>query len=167
MRRLPPLVFVAVAALVALGACSPVDGSAEPSGTPKPSSAPEWSLPTDPPSPAPTFPPLEDPTDPVVIAYCSVQDKVITLEGRLLTDPPPTDVAVASMRRAQRAAALSVPVFQRSDQPGIARLAQRWADSFDLVIARLEQGMRPIDALRPAISALGAIERRFSCELDG
>jgi hypothetical protein len=102
-----------------------------------------------------------------VIAYCSVQDRVITLEGRLLTDPPSTPSAIASMRRAQRAAGLTVPVFERADEPGLARLAQRWTDSFDNVITRLDRGMRPIDALRPAISALGALERRFSCELDG
>ena len=133
-----------------------------------PSASPStWAFPTPIPSDAYQPPPLEDPTDPVLIAYCSAQDRVVALEGRLLTDPPSTAEAVRAMRKAQRAAALTIPVFGRADERTLERLAQDWTNSFDEVIARLEHGQRPINALRPAISTLGAIERRFSCELDG
>jgi hypothetical protein len=162
---LTPAKLVALLLLAALAGCSSSSGgSAAP--TPAEVSGPSpWDLPS--PTHEPPLPSLQDPADPIVIAYCSVQDRVITLEGRLLTDPPPLDSALSDMRRAQRAAGLSVEVFRNAGKPELARLAQRWTDSFDAVQAHLRRGERPIDALEPAIRTLGALERRFSCELDG
>lgn len=111
--------------------------------------------------------PLGDPNDPLLIAYCSAQDRVITLEGQLLSNDLPLSVALAKMRVAQRAARSAQEVFRGAGELRLAHLTSRWARSFDEVRARLGQGERPFDALRPAIAALGNIEATFTCELDG
>lgn len=123
------------------------------------------------PSQSPSFdyhpPPREDPTDPLLIAYCSMQDRVVTLEGQLLSERIPLAGQLVRMRRAQRAAQLATDAFAEAGKEKLAGLMQAWADSFVDVRARLTRGQREIDALRPAIGALGRIEPVFSCELDG
>lgn len=162
---------VALVLVVALASCS--SGASTPNATPSqtPSTgagaASDRALPTDSPTPRTDFPPLEDPNDPVLIAYCSAQDRVVTLEGRLLSQHLSEARSVRALRGAQRAAGLTVGVFRRAHEAELERLAQRWTDAFDSAVARIRTGRAPIDAMTPAIRALGAIERRFSCELDG
>jgi len=113
------------------------------------------------------LPPDEDPNNPLLIAYCSMQDRIVTLEGQLLSKQLPLVDQLARMRRAQAYAQVAADSFKDAGREHLARLSQRWADSFIIVRQRLEQGQREIDALTPAIEALGAIEPVFTCELDG
>ena len=109
----------------------------------------------------------DDPNDPLLVGYCTAQDRVITLEGQVLSGDLPLEPSLAKMREAQRAARVAEEMFRRSGEQRLALLAFRWARSFDEVRARLARGERPFDALRPAIAALGNIEKVFTCELDG
>lgn len=121
-------------------------------------------------SPAPSGyqpPPDEDPNNPLLIVYCSMQDRIVTLEGQLLSKDLPLKSQLARMRRAQDYAQVAADSFADAGREHLARLTQRWADSFVIVRQRLEGGQREIDALAPAIEALGAIEPVFTCELDG
>jgi hypothetical protein len=102
-----------------------------------------------------------------LIGYCSTQDRIVTLEGRLLSEHLPLATALADMREAQRNALSAEEMFRRAGDPELARLTSRWAESFEDVRAGLARGERPFDALRPAIAALGDVERAFTCELDG
>ena len=123
-----------------------------------------------PPSPVPSGyhpPPDEDPNNPLLIVYCSMQDRIVTLEGQLLSKELPLGSQLARMRRAQGYAQVAADSFGNAGRDHLARLTQRWADSFVIVRQRLEAGQREIDALTPAIEALGAIEPVFTCELDG
>lgn len=112
-------------------------------------------------------PPLENPNNPLLIVYCSMQDRVVTLEGQLLSNDIALKGQLIRMRKAQRYAQIAADSFGDAGKEHLTRLTQRWADSFVLVRRRLEQGQREIDALTPAIEALGAIEPVFTCELDG
>jgi hypothetical protein len=149
---------VAIAILVAgsLTGCSP-SPTAERSVPPAPTTG----------SPSGRLPVLQDPADPMLVVYCSMQDRIVRLEGTLLSDPLATAIQVARMRQAQRAANLAVANFHRYHRADLERLAAVWAASFTAVRTRLVRGQREIDALRPAIRALGALERVYSCELDG
>lgn len=155
-RRATPW-FLASMLVLSLGACEASQPGAD---SPLPS-----------PSPSPSFdyrpPPLEDPTDPLLIAYCSMQDRVVTLEGQLLSERIPLAGQLVRMRKAQKAAQLAADAFEKAGKETLSRLMQAWADSFIKVRGRLARGQREIDALRPAIGALGRIEPVFSCELDG
>lgn len=119
--------------------------------------------------PAPGVGPLQpdNPNDPLLVGYCSAQDRIVTLEGQLLSDDLPLSVALAKMRVAQRAARSAQGMFRGAGEQRLAHLTSRWARSFDEVRARLGNGDQPFDALRPAIAALGNIEEIFTCELDG
>jgi hypothetical protein len=109
----------------------------------------------------------DNPNDPLLVGYCSAQDRIVTLEGQLLSDDLPLGIALAKMREAQRAARSAQEMFRGAGELRLSHLTSRWARSFDEVRARLEEGERPFDALRPAIAALGNIEETFTCELDG
>ena len=164
MLRFPARMLAACLSAGLAAACA----GSEPASSPSPpTDRPSLTLPVVEPPPTYQPPPLEDPTNPVLIAYCSAQDRVVMLQGGILAHMGSVEDAVRKMRQAKRAALLAVPVFEQDGKKVLAKLAQRWGDSFDLVIARLERGTEVIVALKPSISALGKIERRFSCELDG
>lgn len=114
-----------------------------------------------------TFPTLQDPGDPLLTTYCAAQDKVVALEGQLLSKHLPVAAMVQRMRQAQQLADEQIQTFHRYGAPALVSLARRWKASFGQVIGQLEKGARPVDALRPAIQALGDLERAFSCEIDG
>jgi len=109
----------------------------------------------------------DDPNNPLLIGYCSAQDRIVTLEGRLLSEHLPLETALAVMREAQGNALSAEDMFRGAGEPELARLTSRWAASFEDVRARLTRGERPFDALRPAIAALADIEKVLTCELDG
>lgn len=133
----------------------------DPTPDPTPGSKPT------PANPKADSPLLEDSNNPVLIAYCAVQDKIVTLEGQLISGPLPTASRMAKMRQAQRLAGSSEAMFRSAGVGRVARLASAWSDSFATVRTKLARGERPFDALRPAIVALARIEKVFTCQLDG
>jgi hypothetical protein len=156
-------IIVAVALVLGVSACTEHATPALPSVRPNPNPSPsqtraqgrEGSLQPD------------DPNDPLLIGYCSAQDRIVTLEGRLLSEHLSLEATLADMREAQRNALAAMEMFRRAGEPKLARLTSRWAESFEDVRAALIRGERPFDALKPAIAALGDIEKVFTCELDG
>jgi len=154
----PPwkLVAIAVAAAILTACGGGGDDRAAPPSPPSPSPTPEDYRP----------PPGENPANPLLINYCAGQDAVVTLEGQLLSRHLSVPGMAARMHEAQRVAAGQARIFNAAGRERLSRLARAWATSFRLVRALLHRGVRPIDALRPAIGALGKLEVAFTCDLD-
>jgi len=155
----PPWKLVAITVAAAILTACGGDGGDDRAAPPSPLS----------PSPTPEDyrpPPGENPANPLLINYCAGQDAVVTLEGQLLSRHIPVPAMAARMHEAQRVATRQARMFAAAGRERLAHLARAWATSFRRVRVRLHRGMRPIDALRPAIGALGDLESVFTCDLD-
>jgi len=110
------------------------------------------------------------PTDPKLLAlqfnFCLAQDKVFKLEAPLVTRPLRPSRAQQLLHEAQAIVREQERAFARAGYLTFARLTRTWVGALGNTRARISRGVEPVDAIRPAVRALGAILKRIDCEGD-
>ena len=151
--------------LLALGACAPAADTRSPVG---PTTGPLPSPPTGAPSPSPSGIEIRPGQylDPVAVAFCVTEERIIGIEARIIQDELTPKGARRAFLKAARMAAGQVPILVGGDRPKAAAATERWAAALREGAELAAGGEEGYEALKPSIEALSRIHKHLSCELD-
>lgn len=120
-----------------------------------------------PPAPGGSLPPASGYRyDYVVGKFCIIQERIIGLEAKILSQDLPADEKIQLLTEARKLAAGTIGDLQKGGRPDMVPPVRKWVNSFGKSIALARKDADGLDTLRPAIEALHGIEKVQTCELD-
>jgi hypothetical protein len=104
--------------------------------------------------------------DPVLVAFCVAEEKIIGYLTPVISDEAQGGRAARLMRRAARQADLQSAFLRANGRREVAREVRRWAGALRDGAVLAASGSDGYDALRLSLLALNRVERAMSCEVD-